>query len=351
MARKGEWVKKMHKKITILGAGSFGTAMSMVLLDSGHDILLYTREESQLKEIMETGKNEKYIKGVDIPKEINITTDLEKAVKFADILIIAIPTQNVRGLLESVKPFVKEDQIVVNLAKGLEIGTNYRVSQIYSEVIGLNNFVCLSGPSHAEELAIKMPSTVVCCSENQAFSHEVQNLLSNKYLRIYTNSDLIGVEIGAALKNIIALSSGIVEGMKFGDNTKAALITRGLHEITRFGVKLGADRLTFSGLTGVGDLIVTCTSMNSRNLRFGILLGQGEKIEKALEKIGMVVEGMTTCKAAYEMSNKLGISMPITTNLYKVLYENQDIEIAVNNLMNRQKKSELKFYDNEEEIF
>lgn len=339
----------MSEKIAVLAAGSFGTAISIVAHDCGHNVKLYTREKEQFEEIKKTRINSAYLKDVKLPEEIELTMDIEYAINSSDIIINAVPTQNVRGFLETIKEYMTENKIFVNLAKGLEIGTNYRISQIYDEVIGYKNYVAFSGPSHAEELAIKMPTTVVVCSEDMKLAKKIQNILSNNYLRIYTNPDLIGVELGGSLKNIIALASGVVDGMGYGDNTKAALITRGMHEITRLGVKLGADRLTFSGLTGVGDLVVTCTSMNSRNLRFGILVGQGKKPSEALKEIGMVVEGMSTCKAAYQIAKKLNISMPITENLYAILYENKNLEETGIKLMNRKKKSEISLDENEEE--
>lgn len=331
----------MRKNITIFGAGSFGTAMTSVPFDNGHKVKLYMRSLSQLEEIKKTRKNERYLKKFTISEDIDLTNDIEYATKDCEVAIVSVPTQNIRGFLTEVKPFLKKDTIVVNLAKGIEVGTNYRISEIYDEVIGGDGYCVLSGPSHAEEVAEKMPTTVVVSSKNKSIAKKIQDTLSNEYFRVYTNHDLIGVEMGGALKNIIALGVGIINGLGMGDNPKAALITRGIHEISRLGVKMGASASTFSGLSGIGDLVVTCTSMHSRNMRFGKLLGKGYKMQDALKEIGMVVEGVTTCKAAYEISKKLTVSMPITQEIYNFLYNKVDLKDCISNLMNRGTKPEM----------
>jgi len=332
--------------ISVIGAGSWGSSLALVLDENKHNVCLYMRREEQFEEFEKCGTNSKYLKDVKFPKSINYTTNLKKAIDFGDVIILSVTTQSTRQFLQNIKPYLTNKKIVVNVSKGIEIRTNLRISQIYDELIGNENFAVLSGPSHAEEVSKKMPTTIVSSSKNKDIAETIQHIFSNDYFRVYTNSDLIGVELGGALKNIIALGSGVCDAVGYGDNTKAGIITRGIHEIARLGVKLGANPLTFSGLSGIGDLIVTCTSSHSRNKRAGAFIAQGYDIDKVQEKVGMAVEGISTTLAGYELSRELSVAMPITEAIYNVIYNSQDIKQCVKSLMNRDKKSELMSEDN-----
>lgn len=278
---------------------------------------------------------------VCIPEEIEVTSDIEKVIFNKEILVIAVPTHAVRQTLNDYKELISKEQILLNVAKGIENDTLYRISQIVHEILPNNSYAVLSGPSHAEEVARNIPTTVVVASEVMEVAEYIQDVFMGPYFRVYTNPDVIGVELGGALKNVIALGAGISDGLGYGDNTKAAIMTRGIIEISRLGQKMGANKNTFAGLTGIGDLIVTCTSMHSRNRRAGILIGQGEDLDKVVEKVGMVVEGIKTTKSAYELSMKYNVNMPITKEIYEVLYEGKDVKNSVFNLMLRDKKHEL----------
>lgn len=328
-------------RIGILGGGSWGTALSLVLKNNNNDVDIWLRDNKQVEEILETRENRKYLPGVFLPKEIGITSDIEKAIYKKDILVLAVPSHSVRQVLNECKHLIDKSQILLNVAKGIENDTLYRVSQIVNSILPDNSYAVLSGPSHAEEVALNMPTTVVAASNNMEVAEYIQDVFMGPYFRVYTNPDVIGVELGGALKNVIALGAGISDGLGYGDNTKAALMTRGIIEISRLGEKMGANKSTFAGLTGIGDLIVTCTSMHSRNRRAGILIGQGEKLDQVVKKVGMVVEGIKTTKSAYELSKKYGVNMPITKEIYEVLYEGKDVKRAVFNLMLRDKKHEL----------
>lgn len=330
------------KKVTILGAGSWGTALAITLASKGQSVQLWCRDKKQASEMQSKRENKKYLPGAVLPAVIMVTSDLDAALNDVDFLVLSIPTQNVRGVLETIKDRIPQKAILVNTAKGLEVGTNLRLSQVFEAVLPdcLERFVALYGPSHAEEVGRNMLTTIVAASVNQAAAEQVQDLFMAPTFRVYTNQDLIGVEIGGAIKNIIAIATGIAIGLGLGDNAQAGLLTRGMAEISRLGIKLGAQPLTFSGLTGIGDLVVTCTSVHSRNHRCGLALGQGQKLEKILEEMGMVVEGVKTTKATVELARELGISMPIAEEMYKVLFEHLNVQDAVSNLMTRTKKSE-----------
>lgn len=327
--------------IGIIGGGSWGTALSLVLKNNNHDVDIWLRDNKQVEEILEIRENKRYLPGVFLPKEIGITSDIEKAIYKKDILVLAIPSHSVRQVLNEYKHLIDKSQILLNVAKGIENDTLFRVSQVVNSILPDNPYAVLSGPSHAEEVALNMPTTVVAASDNMEIAEYIQDVFMGPYFRVYTNPDVIGVELGGALKNVIALGAGISDGLGYGDNTKAALMTRGIIEISRLGEKMGANKSTFAGLTGIGDLIVTCTSMHSRNRRAGILIGQGEKLEQVVKKVGMVVEGIKTTKSAYELSKKYGVNMPITKEIYEVLYEGKDVKSSVFNLMLRDKKHEL----------
>lgn len=327
--------------ICVLGAGSWGSALSIVLADNGHQVKLWTRNEEQCQQINEARSNERYLKHVVFNEHITATTDITLAIKEADVVVIAIASQSIRSVLEATKACIKSNQVIVNVSKGIEIGSLKRISEVVSEFYPDIKFVSLSGPSHAEEVAAKLPTTLVSSSTDLETAEMIQDLFITEYLRIYTNTDLVGVELGGALKNIIALGAGISDGMGFGDNSKAALMTRGIREISLLGEKMGAEMSSFSGLSGIGDLIVTCTSMHSRNRRCGILIGEGLAVDDAVEKIGMVVEGIYTIRSAYDLSLKYDVEMPITHALYHVVYESADARKIVKSLMSRAKKHEM----------
>ena len=326
-------------KISILGAGSWGTAIAIHLNRLGHQITLWMRNKNQFKEIVSTRHNRKYL-DADIPQEIFITTDLEEAAENSSVVVIAVPSHAVREISKKLKDVIDKKAIVVNLAKGIETSTLKRMSEVIKEYLS-NDVVVLSGPSHAEEVVKQIPTACVLASDDIKTCEAVQDAFMDENFRLYINKDVVGVELGGALKNIIALGAGISDGLGFGDNTKAALMTRGLAEITRLGVVLGSDPLTFLGLAGVGDLIATCTSMLSRNRKAGILIGKGKSLEEALKEIGMVVEGVNTTKSAYKLSQIHKIEMPITKEIYSILFEGKNPYEAVYSLMTRDKKHEL----------
>lgn len=327
--------------IAVLGAGSWGTALSYVLINNGHNVNLWTRNRTDLDFMKTHGENGKYLPGVKLDHNINYFYDPCEAVEQSDIILISVASQAVRSVLETTSKCIRKDQIIVNVTKGVEISTLKRISEVVEEFCPANRFVALSGPSHAEEVSAQIPTTLVSASTSREAAELIQDVFSNENLRIYTNPDVVGVELGGALKNIIALGAGISDGLGFGDNAKAALITRGIYEIARLGAKMGASENTFKGLTGIGDLIVTCTSMHSRNRRCGILIGQGMASEDAVKEIGMVVEGFYTIKSAYQLSQKYEVSMPITCELYKVIYEDYNAKESVKNLMMRRRTHEM----------
>ncbi len=332
------------KKVAIAGAGSWGTALAMVLADNGHDVRLWGIDTDQIKEINEKHTNEKYLPSIALPPTITGYTDLTEALDGVEQLIVAVPTKAIREVIKKVCGVAKQPLVVVHVSKGIEPDTLMRISEMIEQESNpaiITDVVVLSGPSHAEEVSLRHPTTVTASSKNMEAAEKVQDLFINQNFRVYTNPDIIGVEIGGALKNIIALAAGITDGLGYGDNAKAALMTRGLAEIARLGTVMGANPLTFSGLTGVGDLIVTCTSVHSRNWRAGNLLGKGHKLNEVLENMGMVVEGVRTTKAAYQLARKYDVKMPITMALYGVLFEDQDVQSAVDSLMSRDRKSEM----------
>ncbi|SHJ57149.1 NAD(P)H-dependent glycerol-3-phosphate dehydrogenase [Tepidibacter formicigenes] len=329
------------EKICVLGAGSWGSALAILLSKKGYDVSLWMRNKDQYESMIKTKENVKYLPGVILPNNINLTLDIKEAVENSKIVVLAVASQGVRKVLKSAKEFINSDQIIVNVAKGFEKGTNLRISQVVKEELPYNNYAILSGPSHAEEVSKDMPTTVVVASNDIKIAEYVQDTFINPKFRVYTNPDVIGVELGGTLKNIIAFGAGVCDGLGYGDNTKAALMTRGIREIGRLGVAMGAHGSTFSGLSGIGDLIVTCTSMHSRNRRAGILIGQGKTLEETLKEIKMVVEGITATEVAYNLSKKYGIDMPITKEIYGVLYENKNVNESVINLMLRSKTHEI----------
>lgn len=331
------------EKVSVFGAGSWGTALSFVLAQNGHDVLLWTHRSEQAEEI-NRHSNEKYLKGIKLPENLKATSNLKGTVNHSTIFVLAVPTKAIREVCIKIKENLTEKVLFVHVSKGIEPDTLKRISEMVREEIPeqwLEDVVVLSGPSHAEEVVLEHPTTVTAACENTDAAELVQDLFMNQYFRVYTNMDVIGVEIGGALKNIIALAVGITDGLGYGDNAKAALMTRGLAEIARLGVKMGATPLTFSGLSGVGDLIVTCTSPHSRNWRAGNMLGKGKTVEEVLEEMGMVVEGIRTTKAAFQLAEAYNVPMPITAALYAVLFEEVSTHEAAEKLMGRMKKNEM----------
>lgn len=327
-------------KITFLGGGSFGTALAVLLADKNNIVNIYDRDLNVVNEINTKRTNEKYMKDLNIPKGVTAFNNIDDAIKGTDYVVLSVPSHVIRNMCKQLKGKISKDIPVISIAKGIEEGTDKRLSVVIGEELD-NPVVVLSGPSHAEEVAMKLPTTLVSTSKDMDYARDIQDLFMTQYFRVYTNDDIIGVEIGGAVKNIIALAAGVIDGLGYGDNTKAALLTRGMKEISRIGIALGGRTETFYGLTGMGDLIVTCTSMHSRNRRAGLLIGKGVPVEKALDEIGMVVEGIKACKAFYHLKEKMGISMPITDGLYKGLFENKNPKDIIDELMNRDKKNEL----------
>ncbi|MCF6462723.1 NAD(P)H-dependent glycerol-3-phosphate dehydrogenase [Clostridium sp. Cult1] len=327
--------------IGIIGGGSWGTALAILLSNNNHNVDIWVRDIRQIEEIREHKENKKYLPGVKIPENINVTDDISRVIYNKDMIVLSIASHGIRDVLNNNKKLFDEDQVIVNVAKGIENDTLLRVSQIVNEILPNNPYAVLSGPSHAEEVGRNMPTTVVSASIDKRVAEYVQDIFMSPFFRVYTNPDVIGVELGGSLKNVIALGAGISDGLGYGDNTKAALMTRGIIEIARLGEKMGASSTTFSGLAGIGDLIVTCTSMHSRNRRAGILIGQGKTIKEATESVGMVVEGIRTTRSTYELAKKYQVIMPITNELYEVLYEGKDVKNSVVNLMLRDKKHEM----------
>lgn len=326
-------------KISVIGSGSFGTAIAILLSNKGFDVTIYGRNSAQIAMMKATRGNHKYLPGIILPDALFMTDNLKEALEDTDLAVLAVPAQNLRSVLKEIKG-IRSSVPMVNVSKGIEIGTLKRMSEIVSEYFPDSQFACLSGPSHAEEVARMLPTTVCAASSDHEFAKKIQNVFMNESFRVYTNEDLTGVELGGAIKNVIALCCGISDGLGLGDNAKAALITRGIAEMTRLGVAMGGKPETFAGLSGIGDLVVTCTSMHSRNRRFGILLGQGMDTESALDKIGMVVEGYTTQEAVNCLADKYKVEMPITSALHRLLKGETDAEESIGLLMGRKEKHE-----------
>lgn len=330
-------------KISVIGGGSWGLSLAQVLLDNNHFPAIYNRDIQAASNFNKTHKTPLLLVDCEFDHRLHIETSLSDVCKNVDVIVLAVPTNAVRPVLLELMPYITPDVIIVNAAKGIEQNTHYLISEVVNEVLGeqyKNNFVALSGPSHAEEVAARQLTTVVAASNNQENAKVIQDLFTNDtYFRVYTSSDLIGAELGGALKNIIAVASGYLSGKGYGDNTKAALLTRGIAEMVRLGTKLGGDPMTFAGLTGIGDLIVTATSKHSRNYQAGFAIANGTSIDEILNS-NKTVEGILTAKSTYELSQKLNVEMPITEFIYNVITKNHEAEDFAKVLFAREKKSE-----------
>ncbi|MCL2113518.1 MAG: NAD(P)H-dependent glycerol-3-phosphate dehydrogenase [Streptococcaceae bacterium] len=334
------------QKIAVLGPGSWGTALSQVLNDNGHEVRIWGNNPEQITEINEQHTNQRYFKDLILDKKIKAFTDLSEAIKGVDAVLFVVPTKVTRLVAKQLAEVLRHKVHILHASKGLEQGTHARISSILEEEIPSEyrgEIVVVSGPSHAEETIVRDITLISAASKNHDEAKYAQNIFSNDYFRLYTNTDVVGVETAGALKNIIAVGAGALHGLGFGDNAKAAIITRGLTEITRLGVAMGAEPLTYSGLSGVGDLIVTGTSVHSRNWRAGDALGRGEKLEDVERNMGMIIEGVSTTKAAYELAQQLNIDMPITETIYKVLYEGLDAKVGILDIMRRETRAENEF--------
>lgn len=332
------------KKAAVLVAGSWGTALASVLADNGFDVMLWSRHPEQVEEINNKQRNSRFLKDAKLSERIRGTVSMEEAVTGASAVVIVAPSAAVREVARKLNPLLTERMQLIHATKGFEMDSHKRITEILAEELpgfDPNKIVVLSGPSHAEEVIVRCPTTVVVAAANTEAAEAAQDLFINSYFRVYTNPDVIGVEVGGALKNIIALGAGMNDGLGYGDNAKAALMTRGLAEIARLGVAMGANPLTFAGLAGLGDLVVTCTSRHSRNWRAGYMLGQGLPLDEVLEQMGMVVEGVKTTKAAHELCRQYNVSMPITDALYQVLFERKPPKQAVEELMGRVRTREI----------
>lgn len=332
------------KTVAVIGSGSWGTALAVQLKKAGNNVILWSFKEEEARAILSERENKEFLPGIKLDPDITVTYK-DEDVTWADMFVLSTPSKFTRNMAKRFSKYIKKDQIVVNVAKGLEDKTFLRLSQVIKEEIPQCKVAVLSGPSHAEEVGKGIATAIVAASEDEEVAKEVQDTFMTEMFRVYRNSDIIGVELGGALKNLIALAAGISDGLGYGDNTKAALMTRGLAEIIRLGVAMGAKLETFAGLTGIGDLIVTCTSMHSRNRRAGILLGQGKSLKETLNEVHMVVEGVSNAHAAYNLAKKYNVDMPITSEINDVLYNGKAADKAVYDLMTRDKAEESNLYN------
>ena len=330
----------MKEKIAVIGSGSWGVALAMLLNSNGHDVKIWSFMEEEAR-IINEDKKCKFLPNITIPEGLRCYTSLEETLEGTDIVLIVTPSNVIRATMNNMRPFVKENQIFVLCSKGMEKETQRVYTEVIKEICPNNMVSALSGPSHAEEVSEGIPTAVVISSEDDALSERLQTVFMNPRFRVYINDDLLGVEMGGSLKNIIALACGIANGLGYGDNTLAALITRGTVEISRLGVEAGAKRQTFYGLTGVGDLFVTCSSKHSRNRRAGILIGQGKTVEEAVKEVGMVVEGINAVEGAYILAQKHSVSTPIINEMYDIIHNGKTPEEATKNLLSRGKKTEF----------
>jgi len=328
-------------KITVIGDGAWGTALAMNMICNRHQVTLWGAFPDYLEQVKARRENFKFLPQVTLPEELILQPDLAEAVDGADMLLLATPTQFLRNVLKKLAPDFQKSTPVINVAKGIEVNSWKRISEIVTEEFGEVDFIDLSGPSHAEEVSRRVPTAVVAAAENTASAEAVQKLMMNGYFRVYTSNDVVGVELGGALKNVMAIAAGIIDGMNLGDNPKAAMMTRGISEMSKFGEALGGQRSTFAGLSGIGDLIVTCTSGHSRNRHVGEELGRGKSMSEIQQAMGMVVaEGVPTAKGAYTLARLHQVSTPIIDEIYRIVYEQRDVNEAISSLMNRKAKPE-----------
>ena len=328
------------KKVSVIGAGSWGSALAVLLANNGHEVTLWTHDPHEIEMLSTKREQVEKLPGVKLPDNIMIEADLKTALTDEDVVVMAVPSPVVRMVAKQMSPFIKDGQIIVNVAKGIEDVTYKTLSDIIEEEIPNAEVCVLSGPSHAEEVGRGIPTTVVVGAKNKETAEMLQDVFMNKVFRVYTSSDIVGIELGGALKNVIALAAGTVDGLGYGDNTKAALITRGIAEISRLAIKMGAKPQTIAGLTGIGDLIVTCESRHSRNRKAGMLMGQGYTMDEATKEVKMVVEGIYSAKAALALGKKYNVRMPIIEEVNKVLFEDKPAKDAVLELMKREKRAE-----------
>ena len=332
-------------KVSILGAGSWGTAISVLLCDNGHDVMVWSIDKDEIKMLSEEREHKTKLPGVKISDNLKLTNDAKEAVEFAELIVMVVPSPFVRSTSKTIAPYVKENQLIVNLAKGIEESTLMVLTDVIKDEIPQAKTAVLSGPSHAEEVGKRLPTTVVAGAENKEDALLIQDVFMAEYFRVYTSPDVLGIELGGALKNVIALAAGISDGLCCGDNAKAALITRGISEIKKLGVAMGGDAETFGGLSGIGDLIVTCSSIHSRNRMAGYYMGQGFTYKEAMDKVKMVVEGVYSAKAALKLSEKYGVEMPIVTIVNEILFGNITAKDALKQLLTRMRTSESLFQD------
>lgn len=326
--------------VGVLGAGSWGTALSVLLHENGHQVTIWSIDKAEVEMLTQKREHKTKLPGVKLSEDMMITNDLKEAVTGRDFLVLAVPSPFTRATAKSMSPYIKEGQIIVDVAKGIEETTLMTLSQQIEQEIPQADVAVLSGPSHAEEVGRKLPTTCVIGAKTRKTAQYLQSMFISRVFRVYTSPDILGIELGGSLKNVIALAAGIADGLGYGDNTKAALITRGIAEIARLGVKMGGKIETFTGLTGIGDLIVTCASVHSRNRKAGFLIGQGRTMEQAMEEVKMVVEGVYSAKAAAKLAREYGVSMPIVDQVNAVLFEGKNPAEAVDELMLREHKSE-----------
>ncbi len=327
-------------KVGIIGAGSWGVALATVLDENGHELTVWSLLEDEVNMLNKEHEHRSKLPGVKLSEQILFTTDLEKTIKGKDLIVLAVPSPYVRSTAKNMRPYVTEGQIIVDVAKGIEEDSLMPMTEILAEEIPFADVAILSGPSHAEEVSRKMPTSIVAGARKKATAEYVQNLLMNSYFRVYTSPDVLGIGLGGSLKNVIALAAGMADGLGCGDNTKAALITRGIKEISRLAEKRGAYDETVMGLSGLGDLIVTCASVHSRNRKAGFLIGQGKSMQEAMDEVQMIVEGVYSAKAARKMAEAYGIELPIIDEVNRVLFEDKNAKEALLDLMQRDKKKE-----------
>lgn len=326
--------------VGVIGAGSWGTALALLLNKNGHSVTVWSISEEEINMLSAEREHKSKLPGVKIPDDMTFTTNMEEAVRGKDVLVLAVPSKFTRGTARNMKDYVAEGQIIVDVAKGIEEDTLMTLSQQIEQEVPQADVAVLSGPSHAEEVGRGLPTTVVIGAKTEKTAVYLQEIFMNEVFRVYTSPDMLGMELGGSLKNVIALAAGIADGMGYGDNTKAALITRGIAEIARLGVKMGGAIESFTGLTGIGDLIVTCASVHSRNCKAGYLMGQGKSMEEAMEEVQMVVEGVYSAKAAEKLGKKYGVDLPIINKINEVLFSGKDPKEAVNELMLRDSRAE-----------